>query len=122
MGKKTPPSTKHPAWTTARYWQFIRSALRKAWTRYPPRFETLNRSKRTVTGKRHKFEYRCAECKKWYKQKDVQVDHIVSAGKLTEYDDLPEFVEKLFCSTDELCVLCKTCHQEKTNEERRSKK
>ena len=38
------------------------------------------------------------------------------------YDDLPKFVETLFCEQDNLQVLCKTCHDEKTKLEIQLKK
>lgn len=118
MGRKTPPFKEYPKWTTARYWSFVRSALRKAFTRWPPKYECLNDAKRTVTGKRHRYEYKCAKCSKWYKQKDVQVDHIKPCGSLNKHEDLPRFVRRLFVAKDKLRVLCKPCHQGETNEQR----
>ena len=44
------------------------------------------------------------------------------AGTLRTFDDLPAFCAKLFCSEDELQVLCKACHDEKTKQEREDKK
>ena len=41
MGKKTNPFIHYPAWTEARFWTFVRSALRSAWNRYPVKFEVL---------------------------------------------------------------------------------
>lgn len=71
--------------------------------------------------KRTKWEYKCSECKKWFKTKDVQVDHIKPAGSLKDYSDLPQFVENLFCEKDNLQVMCKPCHAVKTLEERKKK-
>lgn len=105
-------------WTEARYWQFIRSALRRAFMRYPVKTAVLNENRKTVKGKRHKFEYQCASCKKWYMNKEVQVDHITPAGSLKSYDDLPQFVETLFCEGDNLQILCLDCHKAKTRQER----
>lgn len=120
MGKKTPPCKQHPKWTEARFWSFVRSALRRAWTKWPPKYEVLAENKRVVTGKRHKAEYKCAECKKWFKQSEVSVDHITPAGSLRNWDDVPKFAERLFCGKDELQVLCTSCHNEKTREERKN--
>jgi len=108
-------------WTEARYFQFIRTALRGAWTRYPVKYQVLKKHSKPITGRRHKTEYQCNECKKWFKQTEVQVDHIKPAGSLKTYKDLPQFVETLFCEADNLQVLCKTCHKEKTAEERKKK-
>jgi 5-methylcytosine-specific restriction endonuclease McrA len=79
----------------------------------------MNDAKRLCKKKgRQKYEYQCAACNKWYKGADVQVDHIVPCGSLKSYDDLPRFVKLMFCEADNLQVLCKECHQDKTNKER----
>lgn len=121
MAKKTPPSEMYPKWTRARYWSFIRSALRKAFTRYPPRFECLSAASRPYTGtdKRKKKEYQCAECKEWFVQKNVQVDHIEPCGSLRTYRDLAGFVKRLFCHVDGLRVLCIECHKKITQENKK---
>ena len=116
MGRKTPPFKNHPEWTEARFWSFIRSALRKASTRWPPKYKAKNQSRRKYIGvdKRRKFEYRCAECKGWFKGTEVQEHHIVDVGTLKCYDDLAGFVERLFIGIDGYMVLCKECHDKKT--------
>lgn len=86
------------------------------------KFQVLNAAKKSVKGKRHKSEYQCAQCKGWFKQADVQVDHIEPCGSLKSYADLPLFVEKMFCEPKDMQVLCKDCHQVKTNEERKRAK
>jgi 5-methylcytosine-specific restriction endonuclease McrA len=108
-------------WTESRYFQFIRTALRGAFSRYPVKYQVLKDSQRRVTGQRHKVEHQCAECQEWFKAKEVQVDHIKPAGSLKCYDDLPSFVSNLFCESDNLQVLCKQCHKAKTAEERKKK-
>ena len=119
MGRKTPPCPVYPKWTTARFNQFIRSALRSSFNRWPPKFDTLKKAQRTVVGKRHKYEYQCASCGEWFKQKEVQVDHIVPAG--SSLHDWNTFIEKLLVGEDGLQVMCKPCHQVKTQEERKAK-
>lgn len=104
--------------TEAQFWSFIRSGLRSKWMRWPPRYVAKANVKRTVKGKRHKSEFQCAECSKWFKDGEVQIDHIEGCGSLKSFDDLPQFVEKLFCESDGLQVLCKPCHKIKTAEER----
>ena len=125
MARKTEPFAKYPEWTQARFWSFVRSALGSAWSRYPPKYNVLANAKRNYKGpnKQQKYEFQCAECKGWFKAKEVSVDHITPAGTLRTYEDLPSFVEKLFVSEDELQVLCtKGCHAKKTLAERRMNK
>lgn len=115
MGKKTPPFIHYPEWTTSRFWSFVRSALRRSWSRWPPKYQVLNKAKRTVEGQRHKYEYKCSECEQWFKAKEVEVDHIVPVGSLKDYPDLPAFVERLFVNEEGLRCICKPCHRKKTH-------
>ena len=114
MGKRTPDWPDYPKWTTAKFWSFLRSGFRQKFNRWPPKYECLEKAKRTVSGQRHRYEYQCAECEGWFKQKDVEVDHITPVGSLNNYDDLVGFVKRMFVSTDKLRVVCKTCHKAKT--------
>jgi len=115
MSKRTPPHPEYPSWTEARFRQFIRSALRAAWSRWPPKYEVLAAAKRTVSGKRHKYEFQCASCKQWFKQKEVQVDHITPVGSDTDWI---QFIQRLFVGKNKLQVLCSECHNLKTKRER----
>jgi 5-methylcytosine-specific restriction endonuclease McrA len=108
-------------WTEARYWQYIRSVLRRATISYPVIQQVKKAASKTVTGQRHKYEYKCKKCKKWWKGKEIAVDHIKPAGSLKGYGDLPGFVERLFCEADNLQVLCKDCHDKKTKADREAK-
>lgn len=122
MGKRVPRTRAGNTWTEAQFWGFIRGALRNGARRYPVKYQVKQAGRRTVTGKRHKYEYQCAECTKWFKDKEVQMDHIVPAGTLRSFEDLPGFAERLFCEADGLQILCRPCHQVKTNQERKDAK
>lgn len=117
---RTPPYPNHPEWSTARFWGFIRSSLRSASNKYPPKYQAKNDAKRDYKGdnKRQKYEYQCSACKNWFPAKMVEVDHIIPAGRLSSYEDLPGFVERLFCAKEGLRVVCKPCHKEITNKEK----
>jgi len=119
MGIKTPPFKHYSIWTTSRFWSFVRSALRQAFTRWPPKYKVLENSKRIVKDKRHKYEYKCSKCKKYYKRTEIEVDHIEPAGSLKDYNDLPTFVERLFVGEEGLRLLCKPCHRKITNENKK---
>lgn len=122
MGKRVEKTHAGGTWTAARYWGFLRSGLRRLSSKWPVKYQVMEEARRKYTGpdKRTKWEYQCAHCLNWFKTKDVQVDHIVPAGSLKTYDDLPRFVETLLCEADNLQVLCTECHNVKTQEERKS--
>lgn len=110
-------------WTSARYFSFIRSGLRAMWQKYPVKWQVLQEAKRAYEGtdKRIKWEYQCNSCKQWFLGKNVSVDHIEPAGSLKTYDDLPRFVQRLLCERENLQVLCKDCHDQKSAEERKQR-
>ena len=129
MPKKTPPCPQYPTWSTARYFGFIRSALRQAFNRYPVKYSVIkgaavDRAAVGVykTGKRAGCQktvkmYECAQCHCFWRQVDIQVDHIIPAGSLKSFDDLGPWTERLLCGADGLQILCKDCHSIKTKEE-----
>jgi 5-methylcytosine-specific restriction endonuclease McrA len=122
VARKTEPFPHHTEWTYSRFWSFVRSALRAAYNKYPPKYEALRMARRPVSAGRQKWAYTCAICKQEFMQKDVQVDHIEPAGTLKNYSDLPDFVSKLFCGVEGLRILCKPCHQNITNQQTEERK
>jgi 5-methylcytosine-specific restriction endonuclease McrA len=109
--------------TEAGFWQFIRSALREKSRRWWPIHEVLKQARRPSRSKnkRLKWEFQCAECQKWFPQKQVSVDHLVPCGRLSSFEDLPGFVKRLFVEKDGLQVLCHDCHDQKTKEDAQKK-
>lgn len=120
---RTPPFPGYPKWSTAKFWGFLRSALRGGYSKWPAKWDVLNAAKRAYqgTGKQQKWEYLCAECNKWHKGKDVSVDHIIPAGALNSWDDIAGFCQRLFVGEEGLQVLCSGCHHIKTQQERNAK-
>ena len=105
--------------TEAAYWGKARSALRKLWMHWPVRTQVLNQRRIVASpkkGQRHKFEYLCNHCDKYFPNKEVEVDHIIPAGNISE--DMGAFYQRLLCEADNLQVLCKPCHAVKTQEDR----
>lgn len=92
--------------------------------RWPPRKNAKVAARRRYDGpnKRQKWEYQCVECHNWFPDKLTQVDHKVPCGTLTCFDDLPGFVERLFCDSSHLGVLCEGCHDAKHERESESDK
>jgi 5-methylcytosine-specific restriction endonuclease McrA len=106
--------------TESAFWSFIRSALRQKSRWWKPILQCKLEARRAYKGpnKRQKFEYQCKQCENWFQEKKVNVDHIVPAGSLNCAQDLPGFVERLFCEKEHLQVLCTDCHDEKTKLEK----
>lgn len=106
--------------TESAFWSFIRSALRQKSRWWKPITQCKMKARRPYKGpnKRQKFEYQCKYCEQWFPDKKVNVDHITPAGQLRSANDLPGFVERLFCEIDGLQVLCSNCHDEKTKLEK----
>lgn len=120
---RVPRTRNNATMTESAFWSWIRSTLRQKSRWWKPVAEAKKRARRAYKGpnKRQKWEYKCAECNNHFKSEDVQVDHIEPAGTLKCYDDLPGFVERLFCEVEGLQVLCSKCHDKKTEKERKSK-
>ena len=111
--------------TESAFWSFIRSALRQKSRWWKPISLCKQMSKRKYIGPKKKtrqlWEYQCNQCKQWFPDKEINVDHIIPAGSLNTSLDLPGFVERLFCEIDNLQVLCSKCHDKKTKNEKTKK-
>ena len=120
MAARVPKTRCSETMTEAAFFSFIRSGLRMKSQRWKPAYDAKKLAQRPYTGddKRTRFVYLCAICDKTYKDKEVQIDHIVPCGSLKSFSDLPEFCRKLFCEVDGYRVLCVDCHQKVTNEAR----
>ena len=117
---RVPKTRNAGTMTESAFWSFIRSALRQKSRWWKPITECKMKARRPYKGpnKRQKFEYLCNSCKRWFPDKQINVDHIVGAGSLNCGQDLPGFVDRLFCEQDNLQVLCTTCHDHKTKLEK----
>lgn len=119
--------------TDSAFFGKIRSALRKEWRNSQMYKDALKAAKRPYTGGgRRKISIECAECKTHYANNDkiivpaakkgitktvkaYNIDHKIDAGSLKTFADLGGFAERLFCSPDELQILCYHCHKIKTH-------
>lgn len=106
--------------TNAGFFGMIRAALRSKSRWYKPIALCKKLAKRPYKGpnKKQRFEYQCNLCKNWFPEKQVSVDHIIPAGKLSKFEDLPGFVQRLFVEVEGLQCLCSQCHSTKTLNDR----
>lgn len=122
----------------------IRSAIRRTFSRSPlvqdvlrsVRSEHDQFKKDGTLAKRRAVRYECAECGKLFMRTQVAVDHIDPVIPLDkEFTSWDDFVARLFCTADNLQVLCSykikdkhkhndelSCHHRKTQEERKLRK
>lgn len=137
MAKKVEKPYAGGTMTEAAFFGMMRSALRRV--RWAPKYKALTNAKKYVTMKhddgtpvllksgRNKGKpktvalYKCADCGKDFRGKDVEVDHIVPCGSLKCWDDLVGFAKRLYCEIDGFRILCKPCHLIRTNKERKKK-
>jgi 5-methylcytosine-specific restriction endonuclease McrA len=110
-------------WTEARYRSFVTSTLRAGSRRWPPKYETLNAAKTekktNVKTGRLAQHYKCAGCKEEFTQKDVQVDHIKPVVDPKKgFISWDVYIDRMFCESKNLQVLCKDCHTTKTKKEK----
>jgi len=109
-------------WTSAKFTSFIKSQLRNASTRWPPKHKVMSEARQ------ERGVYLCNCCKKYVpttikkgdgRARNVFVDHIKPiVPPETGFTTWDDFIENLFCDSDNLQLLCNECHNIKTAEER----
>lgn len=110
-------------WTDGRYRSFITSTLRAGSRRWPPKYECLNAAKTekkvNEASGRIAQHYKCSSCKNEFTSKNVQVDHIKPViDPKKGFISWDEYIDRMFCETKNLQVLCTECHKVKTQKEK----
>lgn len=101
--------------TEAAFWNMFKNALRKLSMYWKPNEGYLKTIRKPVTGKRHKFEYPCADCGNWFKREEVERDHIVPCGHINSFESIGEVARRMFIEIDGgWQCLCKNCHKIKS--------
>lgn len=111
--------------TESAFWGFLRSGLRRQFRFWKPMLEAKAAVRRPYVGpnKRQKYELQCNHCKKWFIEKNTQIDHIIPVGTLLCWEDVVPFLQKLIPEDSKsFQVLCLECHIKKTNKEREDRK
>ena len=99
--------------------QKIKATLRQV-SRYMPQKKVCrdNAIHLTEKGVRGGNLYMCSICGLCFKINEIEVDHIEPVMPLDrDIVDWNEYISRLFCEVEGLQVLCKDCHQIKSNEE-----
>ena len=116
-------------WTEARFNSFVKSGLRSASQKWPPKYKVLSGAyvgtQINAASGRYAKHYLCARCENKFPAKLVEVNHIIPVVPVTGFDSWDGVIKRLFCEESGLEVLCKPCHKEVTkgeNEERKANK
>lgn len=113
-------------WTTARFNSFVKSALRSASQRWPPKYTVLSEAKlgKRINPKTGRFaeHYLCNACREAFPLKEVQVNHIVPVVPVSGFDSWDGVISRMFCEREGLEVLCIPCHKVTTKEENEQRK
>ena len=133
MGKRQlkPRAYNSGTMTKAMFFGWIKNGLRRMSMHWKPPSELLKEKRVSVKGKRHKFEYPCAECGRQFKRKDIAIDHIIQIGHPKDFEDFGGIIERMFVEKSGYQILCNykkdemekhgnvlSCHHQKTQKER----
>lgn len=117
---------KQVEWTDSRVKSFITSTLRAGSRRWPPKYDCLKQAyketKINVATGRIAKHFQCNICKDLFTSTNVTVDHINPIVGPEGFVSWDLFIERLFCSIENLQTLCKPCHAIKTKEETTKRK
>ena len=114
-------------WSSGKLRTFITGVLRSGFRKFPAKYETLKAAsvgkKVNVKTNRLAEHFKCAVCKKDYPAKEVNVDHVSPVVCPVEgFINWDVYIKRMFCGKENLQVLCKTCHDLKSAEERKVRK
>jgi len=108
--------------TKAAFMSFVRSGLRRMWSRQylPKRVFIASARRRVPLGRNGAMIWGgvCEHCNKPHKAANMEVDHIKQNHKLTEIEDISNYCDSLFCELSNMRYLCKPCHKIITYAER----
>lgn len=126
---KTPGKKKPYKWVEQ---AVVISAMRRAFRRFPAFKQALDAAKQeyfitSKTGKAmRRVHWKCASCGKMANNKEKAVDHIIPVvDPINGFQSYDDYAKRLFCSIDNLQILCSSCHKVKSlgeNKIRRSNK
>lgn len=103
--------------TSAAFFGMLRSCLRRKSMYWPCIQKARKAAQIPYVGpsKRLKYLYVCADCGGAFPSVQCNVHHQEECGSLKSFEDIGEFVRKLFCDSEFLIVLCSECHDKRHN-------
>ena len=108
MSKKV-KTTKEPKKKVYNPITFAKGILRRYSRTWIPMYEARKLAKRGPN------KYECAECSELFGTKEIQIDHKSPVIDIELGDQgLDIFAQRLFCEVENLQVLCKQCHSNKS--------
>ena len=127
MARPSGPKTRNGGqWTEARFNSFIKSLLRGGTRRWGPKHE-VKRAARVSRG-----IYLCNGCGQegpatikidGKRVDNAVVDHIAPIiNPDTGFISWDDTIQRMFCEADNLQVMCRSCHKEKSDDENRRAK
>lgn len=128
MSSKQPWITHPHIWKSeSAFMSFLRGGIRKAlWNRYPIKLELMRQKRKRITNPNPKGKLKevwggeCYLCGNDFVQKELQVDHIKGNHSLKTIDDVQSFIEgMLYIDSDDIALVCKSCHKAKSHAERK---
>ena len=115
--EKDPWGQGTPWPTKAKYFTYLRGCLRLAWNKHPAKLKVIKERRYKIPNPNPKgkakevWGFDCEVCGDTHIQKEGQVDHIVAAGSLQDWDDLLGFTKRLVGIREEdLRLICKLCN------------
>jgi len=106
--------------TKAKFFQWMRGQMRRAWSRHPVKVSYMhNHRERVPLGSKTAknptglvWGCRCEHCNEMKRQPECEVDHIEAAGSFKGWDDFEAWMHKLMhINWDSIRVVCKDCHR-----------
>jgi len=113
-------------WTEADFTYFIKSALRRASTRWGPKHEAIRKAcvgegVNPATGRKCKLHL-CPQCGGSFPQGQMHADHVVPVVGPEGFTNWDSYIARLFCEAEGFSVVCKPCHKIKTHRENQERR
>ena len=102
----------------------IENAIRKSFRYSVLYIDAMDRALSTEVGPRGGKRYTCACCGNHFARNQVELDHkvpVIALDSSLDNSSLDELYAGIYCSLENLQVLCTTCHKAKTRKEARER-